>query len=133
MLLLEEVTIDVSDMLEDEGCGTSSLSYHSNVYQNTSNQNKANMALIFHRLIWSMKILTLDQVHDIRSYTLPMECIASTSSDFEIITSDPYEYHTLSSTSNTGSVLFTENMIRCLLSRRVEFSKDIIMKIKLKN
>lgn len=57
----------------------------------------------FLKLLWCMKVLTLDQPADVRRYTLP--------SDEESYLDDP--------------------MIRSIMSKRVEFSKDAVAKVKI--
>ena len=59
----------------------------------------------FSKLLWSLKILTLDQPADVRRYMLPT-------------TEDVDEY-------------LDDDAIRLIMSKRVEFSKDAVAKVKI--
>lgn len=160
--LLEDATIDVADF--DNGVGESPAEGE----QAVDNNKKENIALLFHRLVWCMKLMTLDQVIDIKRYRLPLSSAGSDNKE-KPSTADGLEKTALSNDKETRSdfkgterdaayivendifkdtwqnqvqisgkpgncngnrILFNEQMIRCLLSRRVEFSRDAVAKIK---
>ena len=59
----------------------------------------------FSKLIWSLKILTLDQPADVRRYMLP--------------------------TAEEAEEYLDDDDIRLIMSKRVEFSKDAVAKVKI--
>jgi len=174
--LLEDATIDVGDMndADDAGAGAGPGGIKS---YGACSSSKDNIALMFHRLVWCLKIMTLDQPGDAVRYNIPAapDCDASAGAiigstinsskeegsvsaeggtmgqmgggraahPFEVIDDDDYYHswhkHPVLSVSVTkgakgqgnGVVLFSEKMVRCILSRRVEFSKEHISKLKL--
>ena len=80
ILLLEDATIDVADFEHDTGSGSGGTTT-GDVTTTINNNKKENIALLFHRLVWCMKLLTLDQVIDIKRYKLPIAPIAPISSN----------------------------------------------------
>ena len=65
-------------------------------------------------LTWALKVLTLDQPADIKKYVIPLGVTESGSEE------------------NIFSVgLLSENKIRKIMGRRVDFSKDAVLKVKI--
>ena len=59
----------------------------------------------FSKLLWSLKILTLDQPADVRRYMLP--------------------------TAEEAEEYLDDDAIRLIMSKRIEFSKDAVAKVKI--
>lgn len=161
--LLEDATIDAGDVNGTDNTASTTSSSSGGVAvgamrtQFACSSCKDNIALIFNRLVWCLKLLTLDQVGDVIKYHIPMKVskystvTAVGDSSFEVIRDDVHHdnWHTHSFTqslcfeqggtrtgsasTSIGSVLFSDPMVRCILSKRVEFSKDHIAKIKLRS
>ena len=55
----------------------------------------------FSRLLWAMKLLTLDSPGDIKGYQIPLD-------------------------------LFVEEDVRCIMSQRIDFSREAVSKVKIK-
>lgn len=155
--LLEDATIDVGDINDTEdGSGGSTTPVFKGY--GACSSSKDNIALMFQRVVWCLKIMTLDQPGDAVRYNIPVaadkpvnsSAAVSTGSagpaghPFETIEEDEYYHswhkHPVLSVSGSakgkaaagsGIVLFSEKMVRCILSKRVEFSKEHISKLKL--
>lgn len=67
-------------------------------------------------LQWTLKALTLDAPGDIRRYLFPSVSPSSSTTD---------------STTASSSIVLSEELIRQILGRRVEFSKDAVAKVKI--
>ena len=68
---------------------------------------------VFAPIIWALKVLTLDLPADIKKYVIPLGVIDSNS---------------VGDTCSSG--LLSENKIRNIMGRRVDFSKDAVLKVK---